>query len=359
MMTVDQQALWQAVLSRDVAYDDVFVYAVSSTGIYCRPSCPSRKPKRENVQFFPLPEVAQQAGFRPCARCHPNAAAGDSQVAQVREMCRYVEAHLDESLTLDELSQTFPLSPYHLQRTFKRIVGVSPQQYAEACRMNQVRGALRNGDDISGAAYDAGFGSISRLYSKTPAQFGMTPATYQQHGRGARIRYTVSECRLGHLLIAATERGICAVKIGDSEADVVQALGAEFCEADLQRADRALKAWIELILRHLEGREPHLDLPLDVRATAFQRQVWQALQEIPYGETRSYSAVAEAIGKPRATRAVAQACAANPTALIVPCHRVVRKDGTLGGYRWGTSRKEALLRQERTTVRQLDLGVEA
>jgi AraC family transcriptional regulator of adaptative response/methylated-DNA-[protein]-cysteine methyltransferase len=345
--------LWQAVLNRDTQFDGIFVYAVQTTGIYCRPSCPSRKPARRYVDFYPLPEVAEQAGFRPCRRCRPDQVeSGNPQVEQIREICRHIEAHLNEALTLEDLSAHFALSSYHLQRTFKQTVGISPQQYAEACRIGRVKAALREGDDISGAAYGAGFGSLSRLYDNAAAQFGMTPGTYQKNGRGAKILYTITPCALGCLLVAATGRGICAVKLGDADREVEQALFAEFSRAEIQRDDRALKPWIDAILRNLDGQQPHLDLPLDVRATAFQKQVWEELQTIPYGETRSYGEVAKAIGHPRATRAVARACAANPAALVVPCHRVVRKDGQPGGYRWGTGRKEMLLQRERDAGEQ-------
>jgi AraC family transcriptional regulator of adaptative response/methylated-DNA-[protein]-cysteine methyltransferase len=345
---IAEASLWQAVLNRDAQFDGTFVYAVQTTGIYCRPSCPSRKPARRHVDFFPLPEVAEQAGFRPCRRCRPDEAdSGDPQVEQAREICRHIEAHLDESLTLEALGGQFGLSPYYLQRTFKQIVGISPQQYAEACRIGQVKAALREGDDISSAAYGAGFGSISRLYGKAGAQLGMTPLAYKENGRGAHIVYTVTPCPLGRLLVAATERGICAVKLGDADREIEQALFTEFSQAEIRRDDAALEGSIQDILRHLDGQQPHLDLPLDVRATAFQKRVWQELQTIPYGETRSYSEVARAIGQPEAARAVARACAANPAALIIPCHRVVRQDGHPGGYRWGAERKEALLQRER------------
>ncbi len=340
--------LWQAVLERDTNFDGTFVYAVQTTGIYCRPSCPSRKPARRHVAFYALPEVAEQAGFRPCRRCRPDEVDNDDpQAAQARAICRYIEGHLDEPLTLEALGEHFYQSPYYLQRTFKHVVGVSPQQYAEACRMGQVKAALRQGDDISGAAYDAGFGSLSRLYNKAGAQMGMTPKTYRHNGQGVAIHYTVAACALGRLLVAATERGICAVKLGDDDGELEAMLFDEFSRAQIRRDDEGLGAWIAAILHHLDGELPHLDLPLDVQATAFQKRVWQELQAIPYGETRSYGEVARAIGQPGASRAVARACATNPTALVVPCHRVVRQDGGAGGYRWGVDRKEALLARER------------
>jgi AraC family transcriptional regulator of adaptative response/methylated-DNA-[protein]-cysteine methyltransferase len=355
--------LWQAVLNRDARFDGTFVYAVQTTGIYCRPSCPSRKPARRNVDFYPLPEVAERAGFRPCRRCRPDKVeSGNPQVEQAREICRYIEDHLDTPLTLEVLSEQFYLSPYHLQRTFKQIVGISPHEYAEACRIGQVKAALRSrqasrqGGDISAAAYEAGFGSLSRLYDKAGAQFGMTPLTYRHDGEGVMIRYTVAESPLGRLLVAATERGICAVKIGTTDRELEEALEAEFSRAEIRRDDPGLGPWIEKILRHLDGQLPHLDLPLDVQATAFQKQVWRELQSIPYGETRSYGEVARAIGQPGASRAVGRACAANPVALVVPCHRVVRQDGKPGGYRWGTERKEKLLQMEAAARKQAEEG---
>ncbi len=339
--------MWQAVLSRDAAFDGRFVYAVHSTGIYCRPSCPSRKPARSQVGFFPLPEVAERAGFRPCKRCRPRQTiAGSPQVEEARRICRYIEQHLDESITLEALGRVFHTSPYHLQRTFKQVVGVSPQQYREACRVGQLRESLQAGADISDAAYEVGFGSISRLYSKADAQLGMTPHTYRNGGTGMQVRYATAACSLGRLLVAATKRGICAVKLGDSDAELERLLRDEFGCADLGRDHADLDEWVGAVLAHLEGQNPHLELPLDIRATAFQRQVWQALQRIPYGETRTYSQVATMIGRPSAVRAVAHACAVNPVALLIPCHRVVRTDGGLGGYRWGLARKSDLLRRE-------------
>lgn len=339
--------MWQAVLNRDAARDGAFVYAVRTTGVYCRPSCPSRKPARQQVSFFPVPEAAEQAGFRPCKRCRPcEVVAGDPQVEQARDVCRYIECHLDGNLTLEALGRAFNTSQYHLQRIFKRVVGVSPQEYADTCRMARLRTSLQNGDDISGTAYEVGFGSISRVYSKADAQLGMTPRTYRNGGTGMQIHYTTTACPLGQLLVAATERGVCAVQLGDTDAELERRLADEFSQATLRRDDVALKVSVEAILAYLDGRNPHLNLPLDVQATAFQRQVWQALQRIPYGETRTYGDVAAFIGRPSAVRAVAHACAQNPVALVVPCHRVVRKDGDLGGYRWGLERKAELRRRE-------------
>lgn len=345
---MNESTYWQAVLQRDRSYDGAFVYAVRSTGIYCRPSCSSRKPKSEHVSFFPLPEAAEQAGFRPCKRCRPDqAVAGDPQVELARRVCRYIETHLDDSLTLESLGRRFGLSPSHLQRTFRSVAAVTPRQYAEACRMRHIKTALTKGDDIMRALHDAGYNSSSRLYGKASAQLGMTPGAYKRGGKDVPLLYTTAECTLGYLLVAATEKGICAVRIGSNEAGLQEAFLSEFAGARIERDASPLAGWVREIVRHLGGEQPHLELPLDVRATAFQKRVWQALQEIPYGSTRTYSEIAGAIGQPSAARAVARACATNPTALLIPCHRVLRNDGGLGGFRWGIERKKALLHREK------------
>lgn len=346
-MHLNEETYWQACLDKDAAFDGKFVLAVRTTGIYCRPSCPARKPRRENVLFFVLPELARQAGFRPCKRCRPDdAERRDPQLELVQEICRHIDAHVSEALTLTALGERFHVSPSHLQRVFKDYVGVSPQDYTEATRMNQLKRALRDGARVTDAVYDAGFGSSSRVYEKAAPQLGMTPRRYQKNGNGAHIRYTIVPCALGQLLVATTDKGVCAVKLGSDATELERLLLNEFSAADVTRDDEAHREWVQAIVEFVAGREPHLDLPLDVRATAFQKQVWNALQRIPYGETRSYAEVAAGIGQPSAVRAVAQACGANPTALIVPCHRVVRSDGSLGGYHWGVERKQALLKQE-------------
>jgi AraC family transcriptional regulator of adaptative response/methylated-DNA-[protein]-cysteine methyltransferase len=344
----EAEMYWRAVRTREQRLDGTFVYAVRSTGIYCLPSCPSRKPKRENTAFYHSPEHAEEAGFRPCLRCKPRERpAEDPHVRLVREASRFIEANTHEPLMLTSLSTRFGLSPHHLQRTFKAITGVTPQAYLDACRMHQVRTTLQAAGDIHASLYDAGYGSISRLYERAAKHLGMTPGQYRQKGRGMQITYTTTPCHLGHLLFAATPRGICAVRLGDAPDMLEAELQAEFSGATLERNDEALRAWVEEVLRRAEGKRPHLELPLDVQATAFQRQVWQALQEIPHGETRSYAQVAQAIGKPSAVRAVASACASNRVALLIPCHRVVRTGGDLSGYRWGVERKAALLEHER------------
>lgn len=342
---------WRAVLARDASFDGAFVYAVRSTGVYCRPSCPSRRPERRQVTFFALPEAAERGGYRPCRRCRPrDATAPNCRVETVRRACRYIDARPDGPPTLAEVGAHVGASPYHLHRLFKRVMGITPRQYADARRVDRVKALLKEGVGVAGALYDAGYGSSSRLYERAPAQLGMTPAAYRRGGTGARIGYTIVDCAFGRLLVAATERGVCAVCLGDADGGLRAALEREYPAADVERDDEGLGRWVDPLLRHLDGQTPHLDLPVDVRATAFQRRVWEALKAIPYGGTRSYSAVARAIGRPTAVRAVARACATNPVAVIVPCHRVVREDGGLGGYRWGVERKRALLARERAVA---------
>ena len=332
---------WQAVQERDTRYDGVFVYAVRSTGIYCRPSCPSRRPHRDQVTFFITPEEADQAGFRPCRRCRPGET--DAQIVLVQQACDYLREHFQDAPTLDELATHVSVSPYHLHRIFKRITGVTPRQYTDACRLGHFKASLKNGDSVTRALYDAGFNSSSRVYE---GQLGMTPTTYRQGGPDTTIRYAVVACSLGYLLVAATGRGVCAVSLGDTPEDLIARLADEFPAAERVRDDSGLSRWVEDILHYLDGEQHSFDLPLDVQATVFQRRVWEALRAIPYGDTRTYSEIAAAVGQPQAARAVAQACATNPAALVIPCHRVVRKGGDLGGYRWGVDRKRALLARE-------------
>ncbi len=350
-MTVEQH--WHAVESRDRRFDGAFVYGVASTHIYCRPSCPSRRPRRENVHFFPVPEAAEQAGYRACLRCRPaETEAADPQLDMVRRVCRFIEAQgggdgEEGPPTLAQLSAHANLSPHHLQRTFKRVMGISPRQYADARRLGRLKAGLRRGEPVTGALYEAGYGSSSRLYERAPAQLGMTPATYAKGGRGATIRYAVVASPLGRLLVGATERGVCAVYLGDDDGELEGALAQEYPAAELRRDEPGLGRWTTALVAFLAGAEPRLDLPLDVRATAFQWRVWEELRRIPLGETRSYGEIAARLGKPKAQRAVGRACATNPVSLIVPCHRAVREDGSLGGYRWGLERKQALLEGER------------
>src|SRR5213596_2236783 len=339
---------WRIVLARDRRYDGAFVYAVQSTGIYCRPSCPSRRPRRAQVVFFPVPEAAELAGFRACRRCRPGEAAPpDPGVPLVRTVCRLIDAHTDRPASLAALSAQAGVTSHRLLRTFQRVLGISPRQYRDARRVDRFKAELRARGRVSPALYEAGYGSTSRVYERAHAQLGMTPATYSRGAPGTRIAFTVVPCALGRLLVATTARGICRVSLGSGADDLEAALATEFPAAELRRDRGALAGTVAALLRYLDGRAEPLDLPLDVRATAFQRRVWEALRRIPYGTTRSYTDIARAIGKPSATRAVARACEIGRASLVIPCHRVVRADGGLGGYRWGVARKRALLEQER------------
>lgn len=346
--------LWQAVVSRDGRFDGSFVYGVRSTGIFCRPSCPSRRPGREQAVFYPRYQEAQKAGFRPCLRCRPcQATAPNPQVEMVTRVCRQIHDSAKDQEgppTLARLAQTAGVSPGRLHRVFKDLMGVTPRQYADACRLDSFKDRLKEGWDVAGAMYQAGYGSSSRLYQGAAAGLGMKPASYRRGGRGARITHNIVDSSLGRLLVAATEHGVCAVKLGGSDAQLEASLYGEFPAAQFQGDGGALLEWTQAILDHLQGSPPNqalgLELPLDIRATAFQRQVWEYLRSIPYGETRTYQQVAGDLGRPRATRAVGNACAANPVAVVIPCHRVVRQDGGMGGYRWGIPRKEQLLALE-------------
>jgi AraC family transcriptional regulator of adaptative response/methylated-DNA-[protein]-cysteine methyltransferase len=337
---------WDAVAARNAARDGQFVFAVSSTGVYCRPSCPARRPRRENVQFFLRPEQAEKAGYRACLRCRPKAASGSPQSDFAKEICRYIEQHLDEPITLDRLGKVFRQSPFHLQRRFKAALGITPREYADSCRMRQLKRNLQAGDNVTRAMYDAGYGSSSRLYEKTSSQLGMTPDKYRRGAIAAAIRYACADSPLGRMLIAATDRGICSIHFARSDGELIEGLKREFPFAARKPDQGALQAWIGALLAKMTGRELNAALPLDIRATAFQRRVWTYLQSIPFGATQSYKEVAKRIGQPTASRAVARACATNPVAVAIPCHRVVREDGNISGYRWGVERKKALLEME-------------
>ncbi len=339
---------WQGVQARDARFDGVFVFAVRSTGVYCRPSCPARRPGRKQVVFFPLPEAAEGAGFRPCRRCRPREApSANASVELVRRICRALETKLEDPHTLAALGAHAGVSPGHLQRTFKRLIGITPRQYADARRLERLKVHLREGQNVTHALYAAGYGASSRLYERAATQLGMTPGTYRRGGKGMRISYAIVNSPLGRLLVAATPRGICAVCLGNSDARLRAALASEYPNAEIRQDASDLKRGLKVILNYLKGHGARLDFPVDVVATAFQRRVWEELRRIPYGSTRSYKQVAQAIDRPGAVRAVARACATNPVALVVPCHRVIREDGSLGGYRWDLQRKQALIEIEK------------
>lgn len=339
---------WQAITERDGRFDGVFVTAVRTTGIYCRPSCPAKHPKRENVRFLASNDEAERLGYRACKRCKPQTAQRDPQLDLVLRAATILDDPDLPAVTLEELGSELGVSPYHLQRTFKSVMGISPRQYQEAKRLERMKSQLREGNDVTTALYDAGYGSSSRLYERAPERLGMTPATYRRGGAGMDITYMIVDSALGRLLVGTTERGVCLVCLDDTDEPLEARLHQEYPNATISRQENGPKCEaIDEILNYLEGRRPHLDLPVDLQATAFQWQVWDALTRIPSGETRTYQEVATEIGNPKAIRAVAQACANNPAALVIPCHRVVRSDGGTGGYRWGIERKETLLRQER------------
>jgi len=334
---------WNAVVARDSARDGEFVFAVATTGVYCRPSCPAKRPRRENVTFFLRPEQAEKAGFRACLRCRPRSVSGNPQSDAAKEICRYIEQHLDEPITLERLGRVFRQSPFHLQRRFKAALGITPREYADSCRMRLLKRNLQAGENVTTAMYDAGYSSSSRLYEKTASQLGMTPDKYRRGAIAATIRYACANSPLGRMLVAATDQGICSIQFASSDAELLEGLKREFPFAVRKADEHGLEAWVRALLSKMTGREMNATLPLDIRATAFQRRVWTYLQSIPFGSTQSYGEVAKAIGQPSASRAVARACATNPIAVAIPCHRVVREDGNISGYRWGVERKQMLL----------------
>lgn len=343
-MAVNSTEKWALVLARDGKADGRFVYAVKSTGIFCRPSCPSRRPRLENVEFFDSPIQAQQAGYRPCRRCAPEQRSPQAQ--KIEAACRYIDRNLDVTLTLTAISRHVAISPFHFQRLFKRVLGISPRQYQQARRAGKFRQALLNEERVTDAIYEAGYSSSSRAYEALPAQLGMTPSAFRQQSAGVEIRYTVLSTEFGKLLIATTPRGVCSVRFGESDAALLREMNKEFAAATIHRDDPGLKSLARQVSELLGGTAAAPDIALDIQGTAFQQLVWQALRRIPAGETRSYAEVAGAIGRPRAVRAVANACASNPVAVVVPCHRVVQKNGSMAGYRWGVKRKKALLTKE-------------
>ncbi|TMB97948.1 MAG: bifunctional DNA-binding transcriptional regulator/O6-methylguanine-DNA methyltransferase Ada [Chloroflexi bacterium] len=355
-LTLDDETLWRTWESRDTSMVGRFVIAVASTGVYCRPGCPARMPKRKNVRFFADCDEAEAAGFRACKRCKPRERFEDGS-ALVEKACEMLAESADERPGLAAVSRQLGVSTGRLQRMFRQTLGVTPGEYAAARRVERLKDGLRNGNDVTGALYDAGYGSSSRLYESAGTTLGMTPAAYRRRGSGMSIRYTIVDSHLGRLLVGATERGVCSVKMGDRDGDLEAILHKEYPAAQIERVNVAelgqLSRWVEALVEHIATGKPSLDLPLDIRVTAFQGRVYQALRAIANGQTRSYGEVAKEIGRPKAVRAVANACADNPVALTVPCHRVIRGNGELGGYGGGVHRKRELLaREARAALRE-------
>ena len=342
---METEVFWKAVKMNDARFDGAFYLGVKTTGIYCRPSCRARTPKRENVAFFPTIQLAEEFGLRACLRCKPKDIAGvDPQVAIMLKICEMLDS--DDLFSLEMLADEVGLSRSHLQRSFKEIIGVSPKKYSELRRMEKFKNELRSGSDVTTAMYDAGFGSSSRLYERASENLGMTPTKYKKGGKGVQINYTITDCELGRILVARTINGLCNVAFADGDALLEESLKKEYPNAEITKDAAVLKGFVDEILKHLEGKRKRLDLPLDIQATSFQMRVWELLRKIPYGETVTYTQIAEQLGDKKKVRAVAQACASNRVAVVIPCHRVVGKDGKLSGYRWGVERKGKLLKAE-------------
>ena len=337
---------WAAVANRNHAAVGEFVYCVTTTGVYCRPGCAARRPRRENVRFHASCEDAEAAGFRPCRRCRPNEPSlAERHARSVAAACRLVET-AEEPPDLDSLAQAAGMSRFHFHRVFKAVTGFTPRAYAAARRADRTRKALRTSRTVTEAIYDSGFNSSGRFYAASPEMLGMAPAVFRGGGAGETIRFAVGECSLGSILVAATAKGVCAILLGDGPAELVHEMEDRFPRAELIGGDREFESLVARIVGLVEAPVPGVDLPLDIRGTTFQRRIWLALRDLPAGTTASYSEIADRVGSPNAARAVARACAANPIAVAIPCHRVIRNDGTLGGYRWGVERKRALLARE-------------
>ncbi|MFN0139102.1 MAG: bifunctional DNA-binding transcriptional regulator/O6-methylguanine-DNA methyltransferase Ada [Pyrinomonadaceae bacterium] len=344
---MNESIFWQAMKDNDARFDGVFFVGVKTTGIYCRPTCRARLPKRENVEFYLSRELAVKGGFRACKRCKPELEMNvNPKIDTVIKACYLIETGNSDNISLQMLGGELRVSPTYLQKIFKEIVGISPKQYADEIRMQKFKNQVKRGDDVTNAMYDAGFGSSRGLYEKAAAKLGMTPATYKKGGQGMRINFTIIDSKLGRLLIGATEKGVCSVAFGDDDRQLADNLFKEYPNAEFNLADDKFKNYTRAILSYLDGDQKLLELPLDLRATAFQMRVWAALRHIPYGETRSYTDIAAEIGNKKAVRAVARACATNPVALVTPCHRVIGSNGSLSGYRWGIERKKTLLEAE-------------
>ena len=336
---------WAALVARDPGADGAFVYSVRTTGVYCRPGCPARLANPENVDFHASAAEAERAGFRPCRRCRPDLRPKAEQAQKVAELCRFIEA-AEQPLSLDELARQAGWSPGHLQRTFRAITGLTPRAYAAEQRARRVRDGLTHGHSVTRAFLDAGYSSSGRFYAEADGLLGMPPARYRAGGAGSEIRFAVGQCSLGAVLVAESQRGVCAILLGDDPEALLRELQERFPRANLIGGDAAFEQRIAQVVGFVEAPRLGLELPLDIRGTAFQRRVWEVLRQIPPGETLSYTEVARRIGAPKAVRAVAQACGANALAVAIPCHRVVRNDGGLSGYRWGVERKRALLERE-------------
>ncbi len=337
---------WQAVKRRDPEFDGKFFFAVRTTGVFCRPSCASRPAKRENVSFFSTVAEAEKAGYRACKRCRPDRLdASDPQIETVKRACERIE-QAEEAPKLAELAAAAGLSPYHFHRVFKTITGVTPKAYAAETRARRAADKLRTAETVTEAIYDAGFNSSSRFYESTAARLGMTPSAVKRGGAGARIRFAVGQASLGAVLVAATKKGVCAILLGDDPETLVRDLQDRFPNAEFEGGDAEFERMVAQVVGIIEAPGQRLDLPLDIRGTVFQQKVWAALRAIPPGKTATYQEIARAIGQPKAVRAVAQACGANPLAVAIPCHRVVRTDGDVSGYRWGVERKRKLIDRE-------------
>ena len=337
---------WLAVESKNKSFDGVFYFGVQTTGVFCRPSCSSRRPRPENVSFFVTPTEAERAGFRACLRCKPKQELSPDPAAMLITRAFELLRSDDEIPTIDELAARLEVSSGHLQKTFKAALGLSPKEVTDMMRIESFKKNVKRAD-VTTSLYDSGFGSSRSLYEKAGEKLGMTPSTYKKGGKGMTVRYAIADSPLGKLMVAATERGICAVSFGDDEESLRRELADEFFAAEISGNADDLRGAVDAILKSLDGEKTILTLPLDLRASAFQMRVWSELRKIPYGETRTYAQVAEAVGNPKAVRAVARACATNPVALVNPCHRVIASDGKLAGYRWGIERKKALLEKER------------
>jgi AraC family transcriptional regulator of adaptative response/methylated-DNA-[protein]-cysteine methyltransferase len=359
-MMLNEEKCWDAVTKRSASQDGRFYFGVVTTGVYCRPSCAARQPLRKNVRFYESPADAERDGLRPCLRCHPlDGRADEETIEKIRRICGYIREHCDsgDSLTLDTLGEAHDWSPFHLHRTFKAVLGVTPKQFLDACRLSTFKAELRKGGSVTAAVYDAGFGSSSRVYERVDNKLGITPGEYRAGGKNVSISYAFAKTPLGLLLVAATARGLCSVQFGESTGRLLQDLLNEYPHAVLAKNPTdspELDAWMQGLTKYLQGEPAALDFPIDIRATAFQLKVWRYLQTIPVGEVRTYGEVAKAIGDPGASRAVGTACGANKVALVIPCHRVIRGDHGMGGYRWGLERKIALLASEKKRYTALE-----